>query len=413
MQNVFIKKTKNFETFYFRIVFPYEEKDEDIAKIHLLPKMLIYMNEKLPTEEEFKKYKLAHYILSFSAHHVVLGTSGFFVFNLVTVDNHILKDNDLDLIISFLADCIYHPKIINNGFDNFELEREKETLALSIKNAHLHLGSYLDIKIPEYVDDVGIFKRSITRHLADIESLTSQELYQFYQEHIASKRPYIFCIGNINKNQIIKIFNKYFDDSKPLMKSAKAYNHFLKAHAKPKFIEEEKDFKDCSVNLVFKFQNLKPEERYLTTIINKLLTSESTNLLFNKLRVEEGLVYSVDTINSSRFNVFEIFAFTSANNLDKVKNKILEVINDLKKEELINSLLEKLKEEYKLSLISKKNYQNDLLNDVMNEYFEMIPPQKQRTKNMLNSNTKDIIDLVNRMKLDLCFMVKEKNKKGN
>ena len=39
-------------------------------------------------------------------------------------------------------------------------------------------------------------------------------------------------------------------------------------------------------------------------------------------------------------------------------------------------------------------YQNDLLNDVMNEYFEMIPPQKQRTKNMLNSNTKDIIDLV-------------------
>ena len=65
MQNVFIKKTKNFETFYFRIVFPYEEKDEDIAKIHLLPKMLIYMNEKLPTEEEFKKYKLAHYILSF------------------------------------------------------------------------------------------------------------------------------------------------------------------------------------------------------------------------------------------------------------------------------------------------------------------------------------------------------------
>ena len=61
MINLIIKKTKQFETICFRLVFPFEEKEEDMAKICLLPSMLNYMSKKYPTEEEFKKAKLNNF----------------------------------------------------------------------------------------------------------------------------------------------------------------------------------------------------------------------------------------------------------------------------------------------------------------------------------------------------------------
>ncbi len=408
--NIIIKSTKNFETISFRLVFPFEETEKDIAKIRLLPQMLHYMNAKYPTEEAFKKAKLANYILGFEAQYAILGTSGFIIFNLATVDPHIIKDNNLDNIIAFLEECIYHPKIIDKGFDSFELEREKEIIKKNIAHKNKHLAGYLDHKIPPLVDNVGIYQRGLYNHLEQLDEVTPQNLYKYYQKIIGTKAPYIFVIGNVNKSQLLPILSKYFTKGKPLAISQKHYDCFLKPfRSTPQFIEEEKDFQESAVSLVFKFKDICFKDKVAISMLRRLLSSEVSNLLFNKLRSEEGLVYTVDTINSSRYGLFEIIAYTDRDKLDLAKDKIFECLEDLKKEEIVAPLLKDIIDDYVIARNESKDYKGYILDEIMDEYFETILKEKERLKLIKNCQASDIKTIVERMQLDTCLYVKEKN----
>ena len=123
-------KNENFETIIITVIFPYQEKIEELAKQALLPAMLMYMNEEYPTEEEFQKALKENYIVDYFAKQITVGTTNFFAFYLIIPDKLTLKKDYIEKQISFLEKCLYHPKLINEEFDNFELDREKENLLI-------------------------------------------------------------------------------------------------------------------------------------------------------------------------------------------------------------------------------------------------------------------------------------------
>ncbi len=407
--NIVIKSTKKFETISIRLVFPFEEKEEDIAKIRLMPQMLSFMNAKYPTEEAFKKAKLENYIIGFEAQYAILGTSGFMIFNLTTVDPHIIKDNNLENIIAFLEECVYHPKLANDGFDAFELEREKDIIRKSIAHKNKQLGGYLDCRIPPLVDDVGIYQRGIYNHLEQLDEVTPQNLYQFYKEIVETKSPYIFVIGNVNKKQLEITLKKYFNTGKPIVQSQKHYDCFLKPKSKDfQFVIDEKNFKESAVCLVFKFKRLTKKDKVTISMVRRLLSSEVSNLLFNKLRSEEGLVYTADAINSSRYGLFEIIAYTDKDKLDLAKEKIFECLDDLKNPEIVAPLLKDIIDDYLIAKEESKDYKSYILDDIMDEYFDTILPEKERITLIKKCKATDIKEIIERMQLDTCLYVKEK-----
>ncbi len=407
---IIIKSTKKFETISFRLVFPFEEKEEDIAKIRLLPQMLSFMNSKYPTEEAFKKAKLENYIVGYDTQYAILGTSGFIMFNLMTVDPKLIKDNNLENIVAFLEECVYHPKLIEGGFDKFELEREKEIIRTNVNNKEKYLAGYLDYKIPPLVDNEGIFQRGIYNHLEQLDEVTPQNLYTFYQNIVEEASPYIFVIGNVKEDEITSLFNKYFKKNKQVKISQKNYNCFLKPYRKtPQVIVEEKNFKESAVALIYKFKDLKKEDKPVISMVRKLLSSEVSNILFNKLRTEEGLVYTADAINNSRYGLFEIIAYTDKDKLEYAKEKMLECLEDLKNPEIVTPLLEELIKDYLIAKKESKDYKGYILDDMMDEYFEIIKPEKARLNQIKKINAKAIKDIVSRMELDTCLYVKEKD----
>ena len=84
-------KNENFETIIITVIFPYQEKIEELAKQALLPAMLMYMNEEYPTEEEFQKALKENYIVDYFAKQITVGTTNYFAFYLVIPDKLTLK----------------------------------------------------------------------------------------------------------------------------------------------------------------------------------------------------------------------------------------------------------------------------------------------------------------------------------
>lgn len=403
-----IIKNEDFQTVLVRVMFPYQEDDKNLAKLTILPNMLMYMNNKYPTEEEFQKNRRKKYILNVSCNKMVVGTTMCLCFNLIIPDTSAIGFDNFDEQFEFFSEMIYNPKIENNGFDKFEIEREKKNLQLSIENGLKNLHVYHSVRGLEYVDDEGILSRTIENHSEQIAEITPENLYELYLDIIKKYKPAIFVFGNVEEERINTLADKYlYKYNDGLKEIGKNFNHFLKVRDKVQVIEEKKDFKDSAVSLYYKIKDISEDDFTCISLVKSLLTSLSSRMLNKKLRDENDLVYSSKVVTYLRFGVFEITAYINGKNKEVVIEKIKEVMEELKNPENISEYLENIKERRRISLIKSLDEKFVLLADVIGETLEVDKNMEYRYQEVLKITAEDIAKFMDRFVLDTIYFVEE------
>lgn len=408
---IFIKN-ENFQTILINIIFPYQEKEEELAKQALLPAMLVYMTEKYPTEELFQKKLKENYILSYSARQITIGTTAAFNFHLEIPDKKTLKKDVIEKQVELFSEAIFHPKIENEGFDNFELKREKENLKLKIRNSEKSFKAYLSNQTAKLVDNEGIFSRNLKDHLSQIDEITPQNLYDYWKEKLNNNTPIIFIMGNIEEKEITPIIEKYFIKyDKEYQTLETDYIHYLTPYrTTPQKITEEKEFRDSAISLIYKVKDMKQEDNILLSLVHSLLTSLSSRLLNKKLRDEYNLIYSSEVTFFPNYGLLKITAYINPKNKDLVEEKIKEVLNSLKDENKITPLLEKIKERRRINLIRSLDNKYSIMNDNIFKTLK-IDYTSEESYNLLKEKTaKDVAEFIDRLSLDTTYFLKESDK---
>lgn len=408
---IFIKN-ENFQTILINIIFPYQEKEEELAKQALLPAMLVYMTEKYPTEELFQKKLKENYILSYSARQITIGTTAAFNFHLEIPDKKTLKKDVIKKQVELFSEAIFHPKIENEGFDNFELKREKENLKLKIRNSEKSFKAYLNNQTAKLVDNEGIFSRNLKDHLSQIDEITPQNLYDYWKEKIKNNTPIIFIMGNIEEKEITPIIEKYFIKyDKEYQTLETDYIHYLTPYrTTPQKITEEKEFRDSAISLIYKVKDMKQEDNILLSLVHSLLTSLSSRLLNKKLRDEYNLIYSSEVTFFPNYGLLKITAYINPKNKDIVEEKIKEVLNSLKNQNKITPLLEKIKERRRINLIRSLDNKYSIMNDNIFKTLK-IDYTSEESYNLLKEKTaKDVAEFIDRLSLDTTYFLKESDK---
>lgn len=404
-----IIKNKDFQTVIIRVMFPYQEEEKDLAKLTLLPNLLMYMNNKYPTEEEFQKNRKKNYILSTSCSKMTIGTTMCLCFSLVIPDVSALGFDNLEKQFDFFSEMIYNPKLIDGGFDKFELEREKRNLHLSIENGMKNLKVYQAVKGLELIDNVGILSRSVENHREQIDEITPKSLYELYLNIINTYHPAIFIFGNVDEQHFNKLADKYlYKNNNGEKNIEKQYNHFLIPRNKNiNFIEEKTIFKDSAISFYYKIKDFKEDDFNKLSLVRSLLNSLSSRMLNKKLRDENDLVYSAKSVAYMRFGVFEITAYIHKNNKDIVIEKVKEVIEDIKNPENIRQYLDNIKNRKRISLIKCLDDKFSLLNDIVLETLEVDKNMNANYQDVLKISAEDISEFVNRFVLDTIYFVEE------
>lgn len=407
----FIVHNKDFQTIIVRVMFPYEEKEENLAKLSLLPNLLSFMNNKYKTEEEFQINKKKNYILSTSCNRLIVGTTHCLCFSMVIPDSKALGFNNLDKQFEFLKEIIYNPKIDDDGFDSFEIEREKANLNMSIDNNMKKLGYYQTIKSLELIDDEGILSRCVDNHREQIEPITGKNLYDFYISILKEYKPAIFIFGNVDKKEVNSLCKKYlYNDYDGKTSITKNYNHFLKVKNKEvNYVEEDSNFKDSSLSFFYKIKDFTEDDFNYLSMLNSLLSSLSSRLLDKTLRDDNDLVYSSRVLSYQRFGVFEITTFINKNNKDIVIEKVKEVIESIKNPDNINVFLENIKERRRLNLIKMLDDKFTLFNDQIMDVLEVSKKSNVLYEEILNITSEDISKFVDRLVLDTIYFIKEES----
>lgn len=399
---------EDFQSVIIRVMFPYYEEEKDLAKLAMLSSMLTFMNNKYPTEEEFQKVRKKNYILNVGCSKAEVGSTMFLCFSLVIPDKEALGFDNIEKQLIFFKEAIYNPKVIDEGFDAFEFERELRNIKLGIENSIRNPKTYRAIKSLELVDDEGILSRSIFNHQDQFDELTPQNLYKFYLDIIGSYCPKIYIFGNVEEKEICPLVEKYLYPSKVGSKTFETrYCHFLKPRDTINYIDDKTKFKDSSVTLFYKIKDMREDDFKYLTLIKSLLNSLSSRMLNKKLRDENDLVYSSKASTYLRFGLLEVFAYINKDNKDFVIEKIKEVMDDLRNPNNIKEYLDNIKERRRIGLISVLDDKFALFSDYIFEDLKIEKSMNDDYQDILKISAYDISKFMDRLVLDTVYFMEE------
>ena len=399
---------KDFQSVIIKIFFPFDEKEEELAKSVLLPSLLTSISEHYPTEEAFHKEKKRNYILGINCLRTVIGNTGAYVFNLVIPDTYSLGRDVMEKQFAFFQEAIYHPALENNAFLEKEVEREKRNIKAAMDNALKNIRPYQSIRIRELIDDEGILSRDLIHHPEDVDLLNGSNLYEYYEKNILHNQPMIYVMGNVDQDKITKLCKKYLYQEEFQEKEYPVdFYHFLKIRDKVQEVEENSTFKDSSLSYVYKVRDMKCEDRLYLSLLKDLLTSLSSRLMHKRFRTEEELIYSSKVLPYVHFGAFEITVYIQKEHEKKVRKAYDDLMKDLRDEDVIAPLLENIKKRNHINLLRRLDDKYFLLEDFILDHMGIEESLVKFYQRIEKVTAKDICSFIDRLVLDTVYFIKE------
>ena len=243
-------------------------------------------------------------------------------------------DKELPKAFDLLADLLTNPK-----FDEKELKREQKVIIEEIKmtddSPEDYLGEIFNEKLfPDH--PLGLSIAGIPK---TVKTFNREVTRKFHEETFNASNLIIAAAGNLEHAQIVELAEKFFSAK---IKSRKSETKDRKPEiAAPIIIKKNKNLEQAHLIIAAPFVDAKSERRYAADILTNALGGGTSSRLWQKVREEKGLAYSVGTSAAMYLDcgVFSVYAGISPHKTEEVLDISLKelrrvVRNGISKEEL-------------------------------------------------------------------------------
>lgn len=398
-----IKCTKQFNTIRIKLLFPFKLKTENIANLSILPLLLVKTNKQFPTEDSFRKALIDNYIIDIGCSIENIAYQHFLIFTLIIPDVKTIKEDYIEKGLEFFIKTIYEPNIINNQFDPKIFEKNRQILITRTHNNLKNVDFYNYNQLINLIDIKGEVKKNLANHQEQLTNLNSKTTYQFYQQIVLEKTPYIYAIGDVDA-KINNYLNKYLPHKKqtPIDNDLTYYTPKIGNEV---VIKEETGpfFKSC-LNYVYNVKNMTKDDVIYLQLVGSLLSSGVSDLLMSNLRYENKLVYHTNSTTYSNYGILLIEAWISRKAKTRAMELIEKTMNEIKERKTIEKRLDDIKEENRLQLIRAKDSQVTKLNQMIYADGLKIGLEENKRYEMIKRVTvDDMLEFINRLELNVIY----------
>ena len=268
-------------------------------------------------------------------------------------------DTHLDTSLDLLSDMLF-----NSRFDKKDIELEKNVVIEEI-------GMYEDTP-EELVHDIlseavwqdNSLGMPILGTHKSLNNINRDLIKKYMENNYSPKNTVISIVGNFEKDRVIESVKKRFEhweyNSNYQNKETKV------AEFKNNKIIREKETEQVHVCLGFKGLEHGSEQIYSLLAANNIFGGGMSSRLFQKIREEKGLVYSIYSYPSTYKNagLFTVYAGMNPEHLNEVLKLILNEVKILMEKGIskkdINKSKEQLKGNYILGLESTSSRMNSI-----------------------------------------------------
>ena len=195
-------QTEKFKTNLIAIFLSMPITKENVTKNSLLSAVLRRGSKNMPTQEQISQELEEMYGASFDCGLDKTGDNHILKFYLESVNDKFLPQTDENMLktsIEKLLEIVFNPLVENGAFKEEYVKQEKENVKRIIEGKSDNKARYaFDRCIEEMYkhEPYGLYKYG---YIEDLEQITAQDLYNYYQTMIAECKIDIFVSGNISE----------------------------------------------------------------------------------------------------------------------------------------------------------------------------------------------------------------------
>ncbi len=307
-------------------------------------------------------------------------------------------DSHFDIALDVLADMFF-----NSRFDQEEIDKERGVV---IEEINMYEDSPEDLVHDLFSQAVwsgNPLGMSILGTEESLDNLNRDRILDYLNENYIPQNIVVSVVGNFKHADVVKKIGEYFEKAEP-KKSSGA--NIIKPRFEPEYTLKNKVTEQVHLCMGFNGIDLKSTHFYPMLILNNVFGGAMSSRLFQKIREDKGLAYSVFSYPSSfeDCGLFSIYAGSKPGNLKSVAELIMEEINSVKdkgitEEELYDSK-EQLKGSYILGLESTSGRmisigKSELLLEKTYSPAEILEKIDKVDMESVNSIIKHIFDMEN------------------
>ena len=238
----------------------------------------------------------------------------------------------------------------NSKFDKEELEKEKGVIIEEINMSEDTPEEVcLDLLSQSYFGKNGL-GQTILGSEKNIKKFTKTDIKEYMDKYYTADNVVISVAGNVDIDDIVALVEDYFASKFNKKKSAKQLKTVI---PKPQHLYRCKKIEQTHISFAMKGLSVKDEEIDALSIANIIFGGGMSSRLFQKIREELGLAYSVYSYASQYKDngILEIYAGVNTLQRDLAVNAILEQVKSFKSERITEQEFERGKAQIKSAFI--------------------------------------------------------------
>ena len=253
-------------------------------------------------------------------------------------------DEHLPLAADLLGDMLFHSR-----FDEVDIDRERNVILEEIK-------MYEDAP-DELVHDIFAgtiwhshpLGRPVIGSEQTVRNLSRADLLSFYQQYYTPGNIVVAAAGNFEHGKLLDLLNATFGQ----LTGGKKERRFVVPEPKKQVFCRTKDTEQVHLCLGAPGLSMDHEKIYVFQLINTILGGGLSSRLFQEIREQRGLVYSVFSYHSSYHDsgLFCVYAGLSRENVREVLELVVKEIKDLQKRGVSPAELQRVKDQLKGNLL--------------------------------------------------------------
>lgn len=251
----------------------------------------------------------------------------------------------LDLAIELLSDMFF-----NSLFAEEDIEKERNVVLEEIKMYEDTPDELIHDLFAANVWQKHPLGYPILGTVQSVNKIDREIILHYFKNNYIPQNVVIAVAGNVDCHQVFRKLEGIFGHWSPGPSSIKGYTPPV---PKPGEAYYEKDTEQVHLCLGTPSISHEDQRIYSMIILNSILGGGLSSRLFQGIREERGLVYSIYSYHCSYVDagLFSIYAGTSRHNATQVVKLILQELNGIRKNGIGEDELDKAKEQIKGSIM--------------------------------------------------------------
>lgn len=251
----------------------------------------------------------------------------------------------LELALELVSDMLCNSTFTE---ENIDLERKVILEEISMSEDEPEELIYDIVEREMWENDALGF--TVTGTAETVNNIDRSMLLEYFESRYVAENIVISLVGNFDSDAAVAMLEKYFGN---IRKGCAVSPEKKRIEPDVKVKTVKKDFEQCQLCVAFDGFARTDERRYDLSVVNALFGGNMSSRLFQKVREECGLAYSVYselntyTANSS----LRIYAGLNPDNLEQTLEIISGEIRNLKKYKFSPEEIERAKTQFKASLV--------------------------------------------------------------